>query len=59
MTGHFFCRPVANAAASWGLRSRASLPFPVSTSTNSADQVEAFGRGEPDHRLPLGLDAEP
>ena len=59
MTGHFFCRPVANAAASWGLRSRASLPLPGLDLDELGGQVEAFGRGKPGDGLPLGLDAKP
>jgi hypothetical protein len=34
-TGHFFTRAAFRAAASWGRRSRASAPLPVSASTYS------------------------
>jgi len=51
-------RAAAKAAASFGRRSRASVPLPVSTSVELGDECEFLGLGEAGQGGLLGLDAE-
>ena len=57
-TLHFAAFAAANAAASCGRRSRASAPFPLSASINSADNCESFAGGKSLDDCALGVQAE-